>query len=152
MVRSVLSILTFSWCLAALAGQETAPSVQLRTPKEPVAKLTLVKDTFLEHEPIALNLVVENTTLSAITFCAFYPRFDGRDVQIAFDVSKSVLKIRPKPELFIGGGRRPIVELAKGDDWSMGVYLQRLLDQPKPGKYKLPFTTTLRYGRKVDGR
>jgi hypothetical protein len=115
------------------------------------ATVSLKNDTFLEDEPIPITLVVKNSTNESIRFFDEFPTAHPwiGGSRVAFCEKDHRLKVKVL-EMNEAGGLMQRKVLKPGESFESTVILQRYLQQPSVGKYKVSYEFEFKIQRESD--
>jgi hypothetical protein len=111
------------------------------------ARVEVAKARFAEGEPIEIRLTVENPGTQPVELAVDYPSFASiaeDEPGFVFSTRGTGLSLRPEEEDGLSLGKRvPLVAVPPHGSWSVSVFLQRFLDSPRSGSYRLPYSLRL---------
>jgi len=112
------------------------------------AAVVMTKEHYLEGEPLEAELRLVNIHSFAIKARVIYPSA-GSSRLFGFEAVPKGPEIAIRP-LAVAGPARIIVafsgiELQPGETKIIKFYLQRFINQPKPGDYRLPYKMEIEY-------
>src|SRR5262245_37875127 len=125
--------------VAAVAVLGTLASLNSQRPNETATlRVQLAKRLFLRDEPIELELIFTNQGLAEVTVVA-------NDTKIEIEPKAGLDAVAKRDWRSSGPGVRGGFRVAPGRSVTLRDYLQRLVESPAPGDYRLPFKARLDY-------